>query len=59
MNALPGTDQAPREGILTELSHATTDLADFVRPSVVHITGMQQIDGMPVPILHRQRLDLR
>ena len=50
LNALPGTDQAPRKGILTELSHATTDLADFVRPSVVHITGMQQIDGMPVPI---------
>jgi serine protease Do len=50
LNALPGTDQAPREGMLAELSRATTDLADFVRPSVVHITGMQQIDGMPVPI---------
>ena len=49
LNGLPGTEHSPREGLLSELSRATTDLADFVRPSVVHITGVQKIDGMPVP----------
>ena len=51
LNALPGTDAAPeREGVLAELSRATTDIADFVRPSVVHITGLKVIDGVPVPM---------
>jgi len=50
LNGLPETGHAPRAGMLSELSQATTDLADFVRPSVVHITGVKKIDGMPVPI---------
>lgn len=52
LNALPGTDGAGEAGtgILTELSRATTDIADYVRPSVVHVTGIKSMDGRPVPM---------
>ena len=37
-------DAAPPGGILTEISRATRDLANFVRPSVVHVTGVHMAD---------------
>ncbi len=52
LNALPGTDGAREEGsgVLAELSRATTDIADFVRPSVIHVTGIQFVEGRSIPM---------
>ena len=52
LNALPGTDgtDSTGSGVLSELSRATTDVADFVRPSVVHVTGIRMMDGRRLPI---------
>lgn len=56
LHALPtAANAAPRDGanVLAEISSATRDLADFVRPSVVHLTGMHSAplrNGRNIPM---------